>query len=111
MTQIYLSRLSTARAVTGLALLVWLVAAIVGATTGLVNRPGQPPVILLSFIVVPIALGVVASPQPVTAGVDQSFQPDVDGRAAHLAIRRLRVRGGLAVRQAAGRVCDSGRSW
>ena len=60
MTQIHPSRFSTVRAVTGLALLVWLVAAIVGATTGLVNRSGQPPVILLSFIVVPIALGVVA---------------------------------------------------
>ena len=60
MTQIHPSRLSTVRAVTGLALLVWLVAAIVGGTTGLVNRPGQPPVILLSFIVVPIALGCVA---------------------------------------------------
>ena len=60
MTRIHPSRFSTVGAVTGLALLVWLVAAIVGATTGLVNRPGQPPVILLSFIVVPIALGVVS---------------------------------------------------
>lgn len=60
MAQIHPSRFSTVRAVTGLALLVWLVAAIVGATTGLVNRPGQPPGILLSFTVVPIVLGVVA---------------------------------------------------
>ena len=60
MTQIHPSRFSTVRAVTGLALLVWLVAAIVAATTDLVNRPGQPPLILLSFTVVPIALGVVA---------------------------------------------------
>jgi hypothetical protein len=60
MTRIHPARFSTVRAVTGLALLAWLVAAIVGATTGLVNRPGQPPVMLLSFIVVPIALGVVA---------------------------------------------------
>ena len=53
MIQIDPSRFSTVRAVAGLALLAWLVAAIVGATTGLVSRPGQPPVILLSFIVVP----------------------------------------------------------
>jgi hypothetical protein len=37
MTQIHLSRFSTVRAVTALALLVWLVAAIVSAATGLVN--------------------------------------------------------------------------
>jgi hypothetical protein len=60
MTRIHPSRFPTARSVTGLALLVWLVAAIVGATTGLVNRPGQPPVMLLAFIVVPVALGVGA---------------------------------------------------
>ena len=60
MTRIRPSRFSTVRAVTGLALLVWLVAAIVGVTTGLVNRPGQPPLTLLWFTVGPIALGVVA---------------------------------------------------
>jgi hypothetical protein len=60
MTRIHPSRFSTVRSVTGLVLLIWLVAAIVGATTSLVNRPGQPPGVLLSFIVVPITLGVVA---------------------------------------------------
>ena len=59
MTRIHPSRFATVRAVTGLALLAWLVAAIVGATTGLVNRPGQPPMILLFFAVGPSALGVV----------------------------------------------------
>ena len=60
MTTIHPARFATVRVVTGLALLAWLVAAIVGATMGLVNRPGQPPLILLSLVVVPITLGVVA---------------------------------------------------
>jgi hypothetical protein len=60
MTQTHPSRFSIVRLLTGLALLGWLVAAIVAASAGLVNRPGQPPVVLLVFIVVPIALGVVA---------------------------------------------------
>ena len=60
MTQVHRSRFSTVRAVTALALVAWLAAAIFGATTGLVNRPGQPPVILLWFFVGPVALGVAA---------------------------------------------------
>lgn len=60
MTQVHRSRFSTVRAVTALALFAWLAAAVLGATTGLVNRPGQPPVILLWFFVGPVALGVAA---------------------------------------------------
>jgi hypothetical protein len=60
MTQTSDTSSSTVRTVTVLALLVYLVAAILAGTTGLVSRPGQPPLMLLAFIVIPIALGVAA---------------------------------------------------
>ena len=41
-----------------LALLVWLTAAIGVGATSAVNQAGQPPVILFSFVTVPIVLGV-----------------------------------------------------
>jgi hypothetical protein len=40
--------------------LAWFAAACVAGLRGIVNQPGQPPLVLLSFIAVPI-LGFVAA--------------------------------------------------
>lgn len=60
MTQVSNAQSSMVRRASVLTLLVWLVAAIVAGATGLVTAPGRPPLMLLMFIAVPIALGVVA---------------------------------------------------
>jgi hypothetical protein len=60
MTQISDSTSSTVRTVTVIAVLVWLVAAVAAGMSGLVSRQGQPPILLLAFVGVPLVLGVVA---------------------------------------------------
>jgi len=60
MTQVSNAQSSVVRRASVLTLLVWLVAAIVAGATGLVTEPNRPPLILLVFIAVPIAIGVVA---------------------------------------------------
>lgn len=49
-----------ARTLTVLALLAWFTAASVAGLLGIVNQPGQPPLALLAFVVVPI-LGFTAA--------------------------------------------------
>ncbi|MGE5834906.1 MAG: hypothetical protein ACM4AI_10530 [Acidobacteriota bacterium] len=60
MTQVSNAQVTAVRRAAVVLLVVWLIAAIVAGATGLVTEPGRPPLILLTFIVVPIALAVVA---------------------------------------------------
>ncbi len=53
-------QIAIARTLTVLAVLAWFAAACVAGLRGIVNQPGQPPLVLLSFIAVPI-LGFVAA--------------------------------------------------
>lgn len=53
-------RIATARRVAILAIGVWFVAAVIAGVLGVVNEPGRPPLVLLSFFVLPIA-GFVAA--------------------------------------------------
>jgi hypothetical protein len=53
-------RVATARNMTVLAVLAWFAAACVAGVRNSVNQPGQPPLILLGFIAVPI-LGFLAA--------------------------------------------------
>ena len=54
------SQIATARTLTLLAIGVWFVAAVIAGALGVVNEPGRPPLVLLTFFVVPI-LGFVAA--------------------------------------------------
>ena len=54
------TQIAIARTLTVLAVLGWLLAAGLASVSGIVNQPGQPPLVLLGFIAVPI-LGFVAA--------------------------------------------------
>jgi hypothetical protein len=54
------SQIATARTLTLLAIGVWFAAAVIAGALGVVNEPGRPPLVLLTFFVVPI-VGFVAA--------------------------------------------------
>jgi hypothetical protein len=54
------SRLATVRGLTILAIAIWFAAAFIAGALGIVNEPERPPLVLLSFFVVPI-LGFVTA--------------------------------------------------
>jgi hypothetical protein len=53
-------QIATARRLAILAIGVWFVAAVIAGVLGVVNEPGRPPLVLLSFFVLPI-VGFVAA--------------------------------------------------
>ena len=48
------TRIAAARNLTIVALVAWFVAASIAGITGIVNQPGRPPTVILSFLVVPM---------------------------------------------------------
>jgi len=67
------ARVARARALALVAVLVWFTAACLAGVAGIVNRPGEPPLVLLDFIAVPV-LGFVAA-----YALSASFRAFADG--------------------------------
>ncbi len=106
------AQMPVARTVTMTALIVWFAAACIAGLTGVVNEPGRPPLVLLSFLLLPMA-GFVAAYR--ISAAFRAFcgqpQPHAAGRVACLALCRHRVPGRMADGRPAGGLCDSRWTW